>query len=273
MGWITWLASYPKSGNTWVRAFLANYMAGEAEPLPLDRLTEYATGESGAHLYRRHDPRDPAAYTIEDVQRLRPLVHRDLAAAASGPVFVKTHNAVRLVRGLPLLTPAVTGGAIYVLRDPRDVAVSYGRHLGRPIDWVISYMADPGASLADTGKVFEQPSSWSIHVASWTERPNKRLHVMRYEDMAADPGAAFRAMLGFLGQDPKPERLALALDHSRFETLQAQEQAQGFAEKPVGAPTFFHTGRAGQWREALTPEQARRIEHDHGAEMRRWRYL
>ena len=181
MGALIWLASYPKSGNTWIRTFLANYLSNAAEPYDIGALTDYTTGESGAALYRRHDDRPATEYSIDDVQRLRPFVHHDLTLLSPGPVFVKTHNALRLLRGVPLLTPAVTGKAVYLLRDPRDVAVSYARHLARPLDWVIDFMANEGASGGGDGeKVHELMSSWSIHVRSWTERPNPRLHVMRY---------------------------------------------------------------------------------------------
>jgi hypothetical protein len=159
------------------------------------------------------------------------------------------------------------------VRDPRDVAVSYSRHLGRPIDWVIGFMANPRAAAGGDGvKVHELLSSWSIHVASWTERKNKRLHIMRYEDMLEDPAASFGAMLRFLGSDPPEDRLDRAVRHSAFAALKAQEQEKGFAERPDGAQAFFHTGRAGGWREALTPAQAIRIERDHATEMRRFGY-
>jgi hypothetical protein len=274
MGGLVWLASYPKSGNTWIRAFLHNYLKPGDRPYDIDRLTDLTTGESGGHLYRRHDPRPPGAYTLDDVQRMRPLVHRDLTRLAPGPVFVKTHNAVRLVRGVPLLTPSVTAGALYVLRDPRDVALSYARHLGRPVDWVIDFMAEPGASAgADGDKVYELLASWSIHVASWTERPNPLLHVMRYEDMVAEPERAFGAMLRFLGLEPAAERLARAVRFSAFAELQAQERAKGFVERLPGAAAFFHTGRAGAWHDLLSAGQAARIERDHRVQMTRFGYL
>jgi hypothetical protein len=274
MGALIWLASYPKSGNTWIRAFLHNYLYRAVEPFDINRLSDFTTGESGAALYRRYDPRPASTYSVEDVQRMRPLVHRDLTQAWQGPVFVKTHNAVLLAAGVPLLTPSVTSGAVYSIRDPRDVAVSYSRHAGKPIDWVIDFMANEQAAAGgDDEKVFEKLGSWSLHVRSWTERPNPKLLVLRYETLLADPAAEFARLVRFLGLPPEPARLDTAIGHSDFAVLQAQEQQHGFVERPAGSAAFFNTGKAGGWRQILTPAEAARIERDHGAEMRRFGYL
>ena len=275
MGKLIWLASYPKSGTTWLRAFLHNYILAPDAPWPIDRLTELSVGESGASRYRRHDPRPASLYSIAEVQRMRPLVHRDIAAAARGHVFVKTHNASLLVAGVPLLTPDVTAGAIYLVRDPRDVALSFSRHLGRAVDETIAFMADPEAATGGTDvKVYERLASWSVHVHYWTRNPNPLLLVLRYEDMVADPARCFGAVIRFLGQEPPPERLARAIAFSSFEELRAQEKRARFVEQPPEADApFFRVGRPGQWRDLLTPEQRLRIERDHGEVMRRFGYL
>jgi hypothetical protein len=275
MGQVVWIASYPKSGSTWLRAFLHNYVRDPAEPHDINSLMELTTGESSAARYRPHDPRPASRYTIADVQRMRPLVHRDLAAAHPGLVFVKTHNALLVVEGVQTITKDVTAAAIYILRDPRDVAISYSRHLGRPIDETIGIMADVEAATGGSDeKVYERLSSWSAHVHFWTRRPHAGLHVMRYEDMLAAPEAAFGGLIRFLGSDPPAERLARAVRFSDFTVLQAQEQARGFVEQPaLSRGAFFRAGRSGQWREVLTRAQAARIERDHGAVMRRFGYL
>src|SRR5579859_7160016 len=131
MGNLIWLASYPKSGTTRLRAFLHNYLRPGDEPYDINRLTDFTASESSAALYRHYDPRPPSRLTAAEVMALRPLVHRDLTRAFPGPVFVKTHNAVLLIEGVPLLTPQFTAGSIYILRDPRAIALSYSHHMGR----------------------------------------------------------------------------------------------------------------------------------------------
>ena len=134
MGQIAWIASYPKSGSTWLRAFLHNYLADRATPYDINRFMDLSTGENAASRYRVFDPRPASAYSIADVQAMRPRVHQAIAESRTGLVFVKTHNAQLVVEGVQLITKAVTGGAIYILRDPRDVAISFSRHLGLSID-------------------------------------------------------------------------------------------------------------------------------------------
>jgi hypothetical protein len=275
MGQLVWIASYPKSGNTWVRAFLHNYIRQPDKPYDINRLTDLTAADINAERYHRYDPRPASQYTIADVQRIRRLVHRDLTALDSTLVFVKTHNARLQVAGAPLITPEVTAGAICIVRDPRDVAVSYSRHRGRSVDDTITCMADPEAATGGTDKkVYELFSAWSVHVHSWTSRPDPRVYVVRFETMIEAPHATFARLIRWLGQDPEPERLNRAIRFSTFDELRAQERAKGFKERVVEATApFFGTGRPGHWRTVLSPEQQARIERDHGTMMRRFGYL
>jgi hypothetical protein len=275
MGQLVWIASYPKSGNTWVRAFLHNYIRQSQEPYDINRLTDLTASDVNAERYQRYDPRPASHYSVADVQRMRRLVHRDLTGLDRTLVFVKTHNAKAVVEGVPLITPEVTAGAIYIVRDPRDVLVSYSRHRGRSVDDTIAFMADPSAATGGTdAKVYERLGSWSLHVHSWTLRPDPRVLVLRYESMVQDPQAAFGPLVSWLGQDPPPERLAQAIRFSSFEELRAQEQVKGFKERvPEATVPFFGTGQPGRWRSVLSDAQRARIERDHAAVMLRFGYL
>jgi hypothetical protein len=275
MGRLIWIASYPKSGNTWVRAFLHNYIRQSDSPHDINRLTDLTAADTNAESYHHYDQRPASQYTIADVQRMRPLVHRDLTTLDSTFVFVKTHSAMLQVEGAPIITPEVTAGALYIVRDPRDVAVSYSRHLGRSIDDTIAFMADPVAATGGTDqKVYEWHSSWSVHVQSWTSRPDRRLHVVRYEEMVEAPEKIFGSQIRWLGQEPPPERLKQAIRFSAFDELRAQEQARGFKERvPEATGSFFETGQPGHWRRVLSPAQQAQIERDHGTIMRRFGYL
>jgi Sulfotransferase domain len=274
MGNIVWLASYPKSGSTWLRAFLHNFLRPSDRPYDINRLGDFTANESEAAHYRAHDPRPASQLSLAEIQKLRPKVHRDLTRLAPDLVFAKTHNAVLLAEGVPLLSPEVTAGAIYIVRDPRAVALSYSRHLGWSIDRTIEFMANDGAATGqDDRHVFERLASWSSHVASWTQQPNPQQLVLRYEDMLADPQKSFGTVIRFLGREPPAGRLDRAIRFSRFEELQAQEQRAGFNERPGSAASFFANGRADAWREALTTEQVEHIAERHGAQMRRFGYL
>jgi hypothetical protein len=264
MGKLVWLASYPKSGNTWLRAFLHNYITDARVPHSIGALTDFSAVECAAVFFE-------GASDQQSVQRLRPLVHRRLMGLHDDLVFVKTHNANLAVAGVPLCTPAVTAGAIVVVRDPRDVAVSYARYLGKPLDEVIGFMAHPRAANAATGlQVFEYLSSWSAHVESWAAAP--RSLTVRYEDLLTDARGSFGRIIHYLGGDPAPERMARAIAFSSFAQLSAQERANGYL-KGAGGAAFFAKGEIAQWRETLTAAQAKSIETTHGNTMRRLRYI
>jgi len=275
MGKLVWIASYPKSGNTWVRALLHNYIRQTDTPCDINKLTDLTVSDVNAGHYQRYDRRPASQYSIADVQRMRPLVHHDLMAFDRTLVFVKTHNALCAVAGVPLVTPEVTAGAIYIVRDPRDVAVSYSAHLGRPIDEVIALMANPHAATGGTDRaIYELLSTWSEHVDSWTDKPDPRVHVIVYEEMLAAPEAVFRPLITWLASPPPRDRLARAIRFSAFDELRAQEQAKGFDERVAESTApFFGRGRAGGWRDVLSPAQQARIERDHEPVMRRFGYL
>jgi hypothetical protein len=275
MGNLVWLASYPKSGNTWLRAFLHNYIAEPEKPYDINRLIDLSASEADAKFFRPHDVRPASQYSIEAVQRIRPLVHRELTKLHPDLVFVKTHNASLSVHGVPLCTPEVTEGAIYIVRDPRDVAISYSQYTGRSLDQIITFMAKSQAANRSTdGQVFELLGSWSMHVDSWTRNRNPKLLVLRYEDMLENPLGSFGAVIDFLGEKPEPGRLDRAVEFSAFKSLAGQEAACGYAANaPNAASAFFRVGRAGQWREVLSTAQCLRIEADHREVMRRFGYV
>src|SRR5260370_39401341 len=94
MAGIIWLASYPKSGNTWLRAFLHNFLRGPERSYDINRLTDFTAGESQTPLYRAQDPNFDQNYTDERVRELRPLVHRAFTQSSPDNVMVKKHHAL-----------------------------------------------------------------------------------------------------------------------------------------------------------------------------------
>jgi hypothetical protein len=272
MGKIVWLASYPKSGNTWLRIFLHNYIFEPAAPYDINALTDLSVSESAAAFYQKYNPAPASQLSTQQVQAMRPKVHDDLTRLHDDLVFIKTHNAAVQFHDVDLCTAAATAGAIHIVRDPRDVAVSYASYTGKSIDEIIAFMGNTKAANRSTDvQVFEFLSSWSAHVASWVARP-KILH-LRYEDMVNIPAKAFGAVVRYLGDAPNTARLEKAIAFSRFEIAAAQEAGAGYqANAPQAGSAFFRSGKAGTWRDVLTEAQRRRIETDHGDVMRKLGY-
>ena len=269
-----WLASYPKSGNTWLRMFLVNLFKKPSRPCNINELDDFAEGDMQAVFYERVSGRRVAEMSDEELNRLRPKVHGLLASKRPETAFVKTHHAISVLAGVPTITPEVTVGAIYVVRNPLDVTVSYADHMGLTIDQAVEAMASQENRMTTTNRlVFQYLGTWSDHVRSWTTAPGLTPHVMRYEDMLENPNKTFGKVAAFLSLKPPRERLKRAVRFASFGELRAQEQRQGFREKSRWADNFFREGRAGQWRKALTPVQVESVVAAHAEQMERFDYL
>jgi aryl sulfotransferase len=275
-GRMLWLASYPKSGNTWLRAVLSGWMTGA--PARLDSLV------GGSAFARAPFDRvlgvTSSDLTPDEVAILRPRVDEHIAAESDTTLIRKTHDGFYPgPDGEPPISVQATRAAVYVIRDPRDVAVSLAHHEGRDVDWAAERLCDPETKMGASTESLEYQlpqriGSWSEHVRSWVADTPFQVHVLRYEDGLSDPVATFGEALRFAGLGPVDDgAVALAVEHASFERLQAEESREGFRERPRGAERFFREGRAGSWREEMTPEAARRIELAHGDLMRRFGYL
>ena len=275
---LVWLASYPKSGNTWFRVFLANLRSNAALPVDINRLTDYPIASSRA-LFDEATGLAAADLTHDEIERLRPRVYEHLAAQAREVRFLKIHDAFTLTsEGEPQVSRPAAAKAVYFIRNPLDVAVSFAHHSSKAVDEVIAQMADEQlASYAKPGRLHLQLrqllTSWRRHVLSWVEAPGLCVHVVRYEDMKQQPMETFSAAVRFAEMSYGVEKIQRALAFSAFEEMQRQEQAHGFAEKQPEAKSFFRAGKAGGWRGVLTPPQVERIIRDQGDVMRRFGYL
>lgn len=271
-----WLASYPKSGNTWLRIFLQSLAAGGKE-IDINALGLSNNVANRACFDRTLDI-ESSDLTDDEIARARPAQYAIESLEAKAPLFRKVHDAWGLTpTGTPLFPPELTRGAIYIVRDPRDVAVSYAHHMGKTVERTITHMENPSARLAmSTRRIpFQLPqhiSSWSGHVESWLDAP-VRLHLLKYEDMLARPVASFGKVAHFLGFDVSAATVEAAVNATRFDRLRASEDECGFVERMSDSARFFRRGIAGGWRDTLSDEQVTRIESEHGSMMRRLGYL
>lgn len=277
-GSILWLASYPKSGNTWLRALLTNYCHPGDGPASINALI----GNRIANDRHRFDELLGVAssdLTAEETLRLRPLFHRLLAEELPRPTFVKTHGAyLRTDDCAPLFPQAATAGAIYLVRNPLDVAVSYAHHENRPVGWALKRLSDATMVLEGRRRgvlpsIPEPLLSWSAHVSSWLDQHDIQVHVLRYEDLHADPFAALAGVVRFAGLAPDAARLRDSVDRSAFDQLRDEEGAVGFDERQPSARSFFRAGRVGNWRQHLSTPQARTVVAANRPAMARLGYL
>jgi hypothetical protein len=277
MSGIVWLASYPKSGNTWVRAFLANYRKNADAPVSVNELYHFSFGDDLVLYYTWMTGREAGSFSSDELWRLRPRVHRYLAGLTAEPTLVKTHNVAGVLdNGQPIITPDVTDGAVYVVRNPLDVAVSFAHHYQLSFDEAVDRLSRSNDVLPGQppDKLPQLLGDWSQHVRSWVAAPGLNPLVLRYEDMLAAPRRAFRDLVSYMGLPLEIPRLRRAISFSRFDRLRAEESETGFNEaRPDEAARFFRRGQANQWRETLTRAQADRLVAAHGEMMSRFGYL
>ncbi len=277
---IVWVASYPKSGNTWMRAFLYHLdRILNARPREKDELSQLRwciPDESRLRdLFEHFLGQRLGSASRRQIAAVRPLVHAALAQRSGRMVLVKTHSVLGAGFGAVIINPAEAIGAIYLVRDPRDVAVSLAAHFGAPIDTAINMMSTPGFRDPEntSDKVYEIIGSWSEHVRTWTANQNEAVLVIRYRDLIEDPVTHFAAVARHLRWPPTAQQLAAAVELSSFDKLRRQEDKAGFIERHPKSERFFRKGKVGDWRDTLTQAQADRIVMTHGAMMARfgWR--
>ena len=183
--------------------------------------------------------------------------------------YFKIHDAyIDTNDATPLIPLKDSLGALYFIRNPLDVAISFAHHSNISIDQSIDFMCDTGAKMfGNTGFLGMQLQqyllSWSRHVESWTSI-NKDLRVMclRYEDMHLSPLVTFKKALQFLQLELSDKAILTAIHHARFEKLQHQESQQSFREKSSEQKKFFRKGLIGEWEQTLSPMQINKlIEH------------
>lgn len=268
---IIWIASFPKSGNTWVRSFLARALAPPGTEIDINSLPRFTTADVRQDFFDKAAGQAPfVARDIDHWLKVRPKALALIARSKPGLHFVKTHSRIQAMKGVPLIPPQVTAAAIYLIRNPFDVAQSYSRHLGFDMDQTIDMMLNPEALNASPNRIFEVIGRWDAHIDSWVGAPGLQRHVMRYEDMAADPQKAFKALMAFLKAPVPDAQFASALAATEFGALKAQEEAAGFRERPPHMEAFFAKGRAGSWREELTAPQIRRLREGFLPAIERW---
>ena len=275
MGNILWIASYPKSGNTWVRAFLHNYLEDAKTPQNINQLHEQFVDEVKSHRYQGFLPDDKVTtdLSLEEICAIRPMVQAQMAAEAPATLFVKTHNYQGEYKGYPLHNWQVSSGAIYIVRNPLDVAVSLKHYFDYSYDEAIAYMAEEMAGTPNEPENVPQViSSWRQHVASWT-RGGRNMLVLRYEDMLAHPQRSFRKIESLLGVKKDVKRLNKAIRFSSFNQLKKQEQAKGFSEKHENAGQFFRQGKTNAWQDELSEKQIQQVIDDHREQMEQFKYI
>jgi hypothetical protein len=258
---ICWLAGYPKSGNTWLRLLLANWFSDE--PIGINE-----TGKVGLDL----QDTDPLLWgDLVDADpgvqlRNRAEILRQIHVSRPGTTFCKTHSARGVYKQWEMIPSDVTHSAIYMVRDPRDVAVSLANHLQTSVDKAIRTMNSRHATMVSPDGVVQYLGDWSANVNSWMASCT----IVKYEDLLNRAEFEFAQILEYLGQNVVVAKMRAVIDECGFDHLRSQEIGQGFNEGH--GQTFFNNGKS-VWRDVLSESQEKRIRRRRSKVMKALGYI
>jgi hypothetical protein len=259
-GRIVWLTSYPKSGNTWMRAMLTALLQASETPPDLNNLI------GATEFTERQFLDDLCGVNSADLPRDRLQSYiRAMRMTSSGlvsePTFVKVHDRFDTTSdGLALFPAEASRAAVCIVRHPFDVAVSLAAHNSSDLDSAIELMGDSSYSMHSAkgrGSEFLPVAigTWSGHVLSWLDQTEVPLLLVRYEDMLGNPAKELGKVAGIAGIKADQSALKAAAESCSFGHLRDAEEREGFSEKPDGINRFFRSGRSGTGSERLTDDQ------------------
>lgn len=272
---LIWLASYPRSGNTWLRLMLHDILTGgQSRPGGRAAGNGFAPIVSSRSFIERQTDVQTSDLNDRELHACRRAAHDIAAGKAAAPFFVKVHDNHQPVGAGEdgLFSPAAGSLAIYLLRDPADVAVSLAGFAGIDLPRAVDILCDDHASRSH---ITRQPhhdqvayhlGRWSNHVSGWLSRPSDQVLRIRYEDLHRDPAGQLRIVIGRLGLNVSQARIEAAVERTRFDHLSRQERRHGFNEAPAGR-IFFRGGRIGDGRRLLSDADFARLVAANGAVM------
>lgn len=273
---LIWLASYPKSGNTWFRIFLGNLLKKETETWSIyddDAIFSSFTTEGILDL-------DLDDFSEENSVIFRLKAYEFLNDSNPKNQYIKIHDAYCNPNVKSTLLPTNrTKVAIYIIRNPFAVATSMANFYKKSIDVIIEkYINNKKGGLAtNKQKAVEQMEqylgTWDSHADSWTSQNTIPVHVIRYEDMIENPMPTFFSAMNAIGLNFTEKAVANAIENSSFEKLQQLEEEKNFKESPSKTVSFFNKGKIDYWKKILTQDQIESIIKVNHKMMTKYGYL
>lgn len=268
---INWIASFPKSGNTWMRLLMDAYFLGDVDINDI----QTSWGDGNVRYYAL-DNLSPARYPQHIQMLLRPsgltkMVLQYINNGKHVPLFLKTHSMRSNVGSVSLIPYELTKSVIYLVRDPRDIVPSYAAHMGYTYEEAIESMAKEDLVLAhhDLQQISGLTGSWGQNVRSWVNANGLNAGLIKYEDLKAAPEKALTYALNHIGiEEPDKAKIKKAVKICELSKIQAQEKQTGFGEQSRHNTQFF-----GAKHKRLTIAQRRTVERLFHREMTMLGYL
>ena len=278
---IIWLASYPKSGNTLLRSILSTYFYssdGNFKFEYLDKISQFPLTNDFMSL---------GVDVNDDEQVFKNFINaQNLINQETGKVkFLKTHSSLCKMYECNFTDFKNTLGAIYIVRDPRNVVSSFAHHYNLTIDEATETMLDNSRFMEKTvknSKVFL--GSWKFNYNSWKSIENKNNYMLiKYEDLIAKKKTVLLRIFKFLdllGLKSKLDMVKLnkVIKTTEFENMKSKEEQETFSEATIDLNTgkrrtFFNLGHENDWRKYLDKNNKDNIEDVFRLEMKELGYL
>ena len=280
---IVWLASYPKSGNTLVRSMLSAYLFSKDGNFNFDLLKNIRKfPDFGVFKNLGVDITDENEVVKNYIYVQKEINKRD----GNSVRFLKTHAALNDINGHKFTDLKNTLGAIYIVRDPRKIVLSYANHsqitLNESLDRLIE-LRTLGGEKDEQNQSVTHVGSWSSNYQSWKEfKKIKKYLLIKYEDLVSDPEKALISILEFTHKLSNAKfmldetKLKNVLNSTTFENLQNLEKKNSFPEAIRGSDgkliTFFKYGEKNTGKN-LPKEINSKIEQVLSSEMKELGYL
>ena len=233
---IFWIASYPKSGNTWLRSLVASYYyskEGNFDQTLLSKIKQFPRKEFFNNF--NYNPK-----VITDTSKFW-IPAQDKINLDKNIKFFKTHNILGSINGNNFTNKKNTIGAIYIVRDPRNVITSFKNHydftLEEAYEAIINqnYYIHESKELNDFGD-FQLISSWEKNYQSWKKQNMFETKIIRYEDLLEETYYTFREIINFIDRVCKlnnrfnKDKAKNSIQTTNFSKLKDMENKEGFIE-------------------------------------------
>ena len=261
---IIWIASYPKSGNTWLRALLASYYFTNEGSFSLSLLDKIDAFPSDKFFKEYNDQfskvEDTSKYWLKEQEKIN---------KKNKITFLKTHSAIFKINGNSFTNKENSIGAIYIVRDPRNVITSISNHYQISIEDAFQFMKDEKRGIINKkdGRYlgFQAVWSWSINQKTWVENNLFPVLVIKYEDLLKETYNTFRKVIEFINKISNSSKIfnkskgKNSIKNTSFEKLQRMENDYGFAEAMNKKGTnkkikFFNLGQKNNYKNLLSQD-------------------
>ena len=285
-----YIASYPRSGSTWCRAFineLLNYTEGLDSSIDLNEKinSESLNLNTGPVVSSRcwFDEQlgfDSSDLFQDEIDNFRKIISQDLPIYYECGNFYKVHDALFLNSNdrNPIIPIKNCKGIIYLIRNPLDVCISLTNFYSWSILESMNFLINERASVSNhenkiSPQLRQYLGSWDYHVQSWTKHSLLPILVMRYEDLILNPFSNFQKIANFINLPCNEKTLRKIIKNVEFNSLQKRELKYGFNERPRSCKSFFYKGKIKQWEGLIENHDKIILVNKFKDTMMKWKYI